>query len=116
MGLLTNHKNAKIDISKLRDYCLNENHSFGKLKARVFYSALSLKSIDADYLKMEISKGLNVFNAVESRGTRYGKTYYVDMIISNFDKTKQAEVRTAWIILNGEEHPNLISCYVKKTA
>ncbi|MEK6780246.1 MAG: DUF6883 domain-containing protein [Bacteroidota bacterium] len=113
MNLLPNHANANIDISKLKDYCLNENHPIGKFKARVFLSALSISSKNADFLKSEILKGLHLYNSIETSSTRYGKRYLVDMIILNFDNTKKADVRTVWIIPNDDENPKLISCYVK---
>ena len=111
MNLLPNHTNAKVEISKLRDYCLNENHAIGKFKARVFRSALSIGSENADFLKTEILKGLHSFDSVEISSTQYGKRYLVDMIILNFDK--RAKIRTVWIIPYDEENPKLISCYVK---
>ena len=40
--LLPNAEKAVVDISKLRDYCLNPNHEVGKHKARVFSAALNL--------------------------------------------------------------------------
>ena len=110
MSLLPNHANAKVEISKLRDYCLNENHAIGKFKARVFRSVLSISSENADFLKIEILKGLNSFGSEEISSTPYGKRYLVDMIILNFDK--RAKIRTVWIIPYDEENPKLISCYV----
>ena len=112
MNLLPNYKTARIDISKLKDYCLSENHPTGKFKARVFYSALAMSSKNADFLKSEILKGLLSFDSLEVGSTQYGKRYLVDMIIRNFDKDKRAEVRTVWIIPYDEENPKLISCYV----
>ena len=114
MNLLPNHAEARIEISKLKDYCLNDKHPIGKFKSRVFRSALSISSKNADFLKSEILKALYSFESIETSSTEYGKRYIVDMIILNFDKDKRAEVRTAWIIPNDEENPKLISCYVKK--
>lgn len=110
MSLLPNHANARIDISKLKDYCLSERHPIGKFKARVFLSALSISSKNADFLKSEILNGLKYANSIEVSSTRYGKRYLVDMIILNFDK--RSKVRTVWIIPLDEENPKLISCYV----
>ena len=111
MSLLPNHANARIDISKLKDYCLNENHPIGKFKARVFLSSLSIANRNADFLKFEILKGLYTAESIEVSSTQYGKRYLVDMIILNFDK--RANIRTVWIIPFDEENPKLISCYVK---
>jgi len=108
---LPNWINAKIDITKLQDYVLNDNHPLGKYKARVFQSALSMNTSDAMKLSDKILKGLANSEAIVGQTDQYGTRYFVDLNISNFNQ--QAVVRTAWIILKNEEFPRLITCYVK---
>jgi hypothetical protein len=45
-----------MDITKLRDYCLNANHEEGKHKARVFASALGLRAADAEWMRDQLLK------------------------------------------------------------
>jgi predicted transcriptional regulator len=111
MILLPNYKNAYIDIQKLKDYCLNENHPIGKHKARVFKSILSLTIEDAERFVGLIVKGLKSNEATVGKNDIYGQRYFVDMKIINFDR--EAIVRTAWIIADGD-NPRLITCYIKR--
>ncbi|MCW5910199.1 MAG: hypothetical protein KIT62_03950 [Cyclobacteriaceae bacterium] len=109
---LPNYEHANISLSKLQDYVLNENHPVGKYKARVFDSALYIKSSDAETLKEKILLGLPDQDAIETEADRYGKRFFVDINIRNLNR--EAIVRTAWIVLQGEDFPRLVSCYVKK--
>ena len=82
MSLLPNYSNATVDISK----------------ARVFLSALSIASKNADFLKFEILNGLHSAESIEVSSTRYGKKYLVDMIIINFDKKSKCQNRLDYSI------------------
>jgi hypothetical protein len=53
---LPNGHRAIVDITKLRDYCLNTNHEEGKHKARVFASALGVRAADAEWLREQLLK------------------------------------------------------------
>lgn len=108
---LPNWTNARIDLAKLKNYVLNEGHPAGRYKAKVFLSALSLKTSDAEKLRDEILKGLKQSEAIAGHANQYGTRYIVDLIITNFNQ--MATVRTVWIILKNEEFPRLITCYVK---
>src|SRR5438045_2211116 len=48
---LPGNERAKVERSKLTDYCLNTAHPTGKNKARVFSSALGLTVTDAPQLQ-----------------------------------------------------------------
>jgi hypothetical protein len=111
MTLLPNYENAYIDIQKLKDYCLNENHTVGKHKARVFKSFLSFNLYDAEKFVEIIREGLKSNEVVIGKNDVYGQRYFVDMKISNFDK--EATVRTAWIVTE-KDNPRLVTCYIKK--
>src|SRR5579859_7559296 len=50
-GKLPNGDRAVVDIEKLIGYCQNPNHEDGKHKARVFASALGLRSGNAEWLR-----------------------------------------------------------------
>jgi hypothetical protein len=49
--LIPNAENAVIDIRKLRDYCLNSEHSTGKHKAQLFQSMLGMTGDNAPQLR-----------------------------------------------------------------
>jgi hypothetical protein len=42
---------AIVELSKLRDYCLDPHHPRGRHKARVFLSAVGLAQTDAELLR-----------------------------------------------------------------
>ena len=112
MNLLPNFKNAFIGIEKLTEYCLNENHPYGKEKAFVFKAVLGIEIKDAFLLKEAIIKGLSQNYSTKRDEDEYGKRYTVIMKIRIFDK--EATVVTGWIIKNEEDFPRLTSCYIQK--
>ena len=105
-----NNENAVVDIAKIRDYCLNPDHSVGKHKAYVFKSALNLTVEDAPMLREELLKGVAQVEATIGEQDEYGQRYTVDMLIIVGDK--QAEVRSGWIIRTDEDFPRLTTCFV----
>jgi hypothetical protein len=48
--------NAIVEISKLRDYCLDPRHPRGRHKARVFLTALDLSQGEAEFLRNALLK------------------------------------------------------------
>ncbi len=100
---------AVVDIAKLRDYCLNEQHARGRHKARVFASVLGLTAADADVLRQALlTAGLE--GALEGERDDYGQRYVVDLEVRG--PRGRAKVRSSWIVLHGEDFPRLTSCYV----
>ncbi len=107
---LPNAKAAVVDIRKLRDYSLNPEHGTGKHKARVFLSALGITAKDADALREIILRAVVEYEAELGLKDKYGQRYFVDFFLEW--ESRQAEIRSTWII---EEHiasPRLTSCYV----
>ena len=103
---------AIIDISKIRDYCLDPRHPRGKHKARIFKSALGLTQRDAVELKQDIAKAILVADCQEGEKDIHGNRYIVDLEIVRANRT--AQIRTNWIIKKGESLPRLTSCYVRE--
>jgi hypothetical protein len=62
-----NAEKAVIDIRKLKDYCLDDNHPVGKHKARLFASALNLAQENADELQEVL------LSAIVSNEAKIGK-------------------------------------------
>ncbi len=54
MMRLPSAKRAVVDISKLREYCLDPQHLRGRHKARVFASGLNLDQRDAEFLRIKL--------------------------------------------------------------
>jgi hypothetical protein len=101
---------AIVEISKLRDYCLDPHHPRGRHKARIFLSALDLGQSDAELLQAALLKAAREEDAVPGEADEYGERYTVDFLITRGDR--EARVRSAWIILRGESAPRLTSCFV----
>ncbi len=102
--------NAIVEISKLRDYCLDPHHPRGRHKARVFLSALGMGQSDAELLRAALMQAAREEDAVPGEADPYGARYTVDFLIAPGDR--EARVRSAWIILQGESAPRLTSCFV----
>jgi len=66
---------AIVEISKLRDYCLDPHHPRGRHKARVFLSTLGLKQGDADFLRAAPIEAAREEDAVPGEADDYGKRY-----------------------------------------
>ncbi|WP_232287024.1 DUF6883 domain-containing protein [Crocosphaera watsonii WH 8501] len=63
VNLLPYVDNAKVDIGKLRDYCLNPDHDHGKHKARLFSSILGMNTDNAEELRQIIFKVIKTHDA-----------------------------------------------------
>ena len=112
---LPNGVNAVVDIVKLRDYCLSSQHPEGRHKARVFLSALGVTSSDAEKLRaILLSDAANNNEFIVTDADKYGCRYSLDILISW--GSREAIVRSAWIIKVDEDFPRLASCYVLRGA
>ncbi|MDO8810558.1 MAG: hypothetical protein Q7J38_00825 [Gallionella sp.] len=112
---LPNGASAVVDIEKLRDYCLSSQHPEGRHKARVFLSALGITSADAGKLRDILLSAAAVNNEVSMTGAdKYGCRYSLDVVV--IFGSREALVRSAWIIKTGEDFPRLVSCYVLRGA
>ena len=107
---LPNAAYAIVDIEKLRDYCLSESHPRGKHKARVFATALGLTVADVVELRDAILSAIQAEEAALGERDKYGQRYIVDFSMER--QSKEAIVRSTWIIRQGENAPRLTSCYV----
>ena len=101
---------AIVEIEKLRDYCLSANHPRGRHKARVFAVALGITADDAEELRQVILSAVITEEATQTERDEYGQRYLVDFTMTRQDRN--ANIRTSWIIRNGEVYPRLTSCYV----
>jgi hypothetical protein len=101
-----------VEVAKLRDYCLSEQHPRGRHKARIFRSRLGLTAGDADMLRGALLDAARArqddLRATDSDD--YGQRYVLDFEMTT--ATGTATVRSAWIILASEDVLRFISCYV----
>jgi hypothetical protein len=112
---LPNGDNAVVDMVKLRDYCLSLQHPEGRHKARVFLSALGISSGDAEKLREILLLVAVVNDEVKMTDVdKYGCRYSIDVPVSW--GSREAVIRSAWIIKTGEDFPRLASCYVLRGA
>ena len=108
---LPNPERAVVELTKVRDYCLNPNHDDGKHKARVFASALGIRRSDAGWLRdclLEAASGDAELVAV----TTFGSLHVIDFRLRS--SHGEAMVRSGWIVCAGENFPRLTTCFVKK--
>ena len=101
---------ATVDLAKLRDYCLNEQHPRGRHKARVFALALGLTAAEAGVLSRALLNAAAGGEAVPGERDAYGQRYVLDFEMTG--PRGRATVRSSWIILQGEDYPRMTSCYV----
>ena len=107
---LPNGVHAVVEISKLRDYCLDPQHPRSWHKARVFAVTLGLTQADAPFLRDELLRAAREADAVPGEAGQYGERFTVDFELSR--NNRRATVRRAWIVLLGESAPRLTSCYI----
>ena len=107
---LPNAASAIVEIEKLRDYCLSESHPRGKHKARVFATALGLTANDVLELRDAILSAVQIEDTLAGERDEYGQRYIVDFSMKR--QSREAVIRSAWIIRRGEDVPRLTSCYV----
>lgn len=101
---------AILEIAKLRDYCLDPNHPRGRHKARMFQSLLGLTQSDAAFLRNRLLEAARSGDAVAGEADHYGERYQIDFPCQR--GSRQAVIRSAWIILHRDGVPRLTSCYV----
>ncbi len=107
--LIPNAENARVDIKKLRDYCLNANHDEGQHKARLFFSKLGMNAENAEDLRQILLEVVKTEEARLGRCDKFGQRYILDFLLEWQDKS--ATVRSGWIIEPDSNIPKLTTCY-----
>lgn len=106
---LPNPERAFVDITKLRDYCLDPAHPDGKHKARVFAAALDLRQNDAEWLRERLLEAAHL-DAELLTETAHGRLYMLDFELKT--RSGEAIVRSGWMVRSGEDSPRLTTCFV----
>jgi hypothetical protein len=108
---LPNPERAVLPLEKLRDYCLNPEHTEGgSAKARVFRAALGLEREDAETLRIYLLQGIVNADATLARDDQYGQRYKVIVRVTHGSKT--ADVTTGWIVCPDEDFARLSTSYI----
>lgn len=105
-----NGNQAEISLQKLVGYCLNQEHSSGKHKARVFASVLGITTNNAEVLRELIQKAAIEGEVIQQNITDFGQQFKVDWTVPN---TAGIELRTIWEITLTNSNPRLISAFLK---
>jgi hypothetical protein len=107
--LIPNAENAVVDIRKLRDYCLNQEHDDGKHKARLFSSILGMAVENAEELREILLEVVKTHEARLVRRDEFGQRYTLDFTLEW--QNRSATLRSGWIVEHGSEIPRLTTCY-----
>jgi len=112
MTRLPNSDRAVIAIEKLRDYALNEEHSKGKHKARVFRSMLGINRTHAGTLAELIRATLDTAPAEQGATLEHGESWRTWHEIVGLN-AQSAIVTVGWILKpNTKQTPELVTCYI----
>ena len=107
---LPNAVQAVVDVTKLRDYCLNPAHARGRHKARVFANVLGIRREHAESLRSALVQAALSTEIALGERDAYGQRYVLDFSMSG--PAGNAMVRSTWIVLFSENFARLTSCYV----
>ncbi len=109
---LPNPEKATIDLTKLRDYCLNALHPRGRHKARVFATKLGMAAPHAEALRDQLLLAART-NELASLGEKdgFGQRYVLDFELTG-PTTSKGMVRSIWIVRTNEDFPRLTTCYL----
>ena len=109
---LPNADRAVVDIVKLRNYCLNPLHPYGRSKARVFRAALGFDQSRAEELRDILLRVASTHEADLGEKDDFGQRYLIDFPLPGISGT--VLVRSCWIVATGQDVPRLTSCFVMK--
>lgn len=107
---LPHGERAVVDIVKLTDYCLSQDHPRGKHKARVFEATCGITVHHAESLRQQLLDAAEQADAVRRDSIGFGARYVIELTVQGPSGT--ALVRSAWIIRQDEDFPRFVSAYV----
>ncbi len=86
------------------------SHPRGRHKARVFESALGITANDAEELRQALLNAARTQDVTATVQDEHGQRFVLDFSLKH--GSRQALVRSSWIIRAGEKVPRLATCYV----
>jgi hypothetical protein len=106
---LPHSKNASVEERKLRAYLLSDTHSVGKVKAK-YFRELGYGEDNVDLLRDALLRIAIVDEVSESVATPFGVKYVVDgELVAPAGIV--ANIRTVWILEEGETNPRFVTAY-----
>lgn len=103
-----------VDVRKLTEYALNDEHPEGKHKARLFRDLLGITRNDWRFLAEQLVTGLQQEIVEHPRKSEHGVQYHVNVPVVGRNGAKKV-VRAAWII-RANEPPSLTTVLIPKDA
>jgi hypothetical protein len=100
---------AIVDPAKVRDYLLSAEHPVGRSKA-VFFNALGFARDNWHELQQVITSLAIEDTAELGEKIEFGQKYVVRGTIQG-PNGRVAAVKTAWIVLNGEDFPRFVTAF-----
>jgi hypothetical protein len=101
---------AVVDITKLRQYCLNPVHPRGRHKARLFDRLLGIRAEHAEILPTALLEAAAKSPAMIGERDPYGVRYVLDFTWSVAPGT--VRIRSVWIIRTSEDSPRLVTSFI----
>ena len=106
---LPNRFEAFIPPQKLVGYLLSSTHAVGKGKAK-FFRHFGFNELHADWLNDELLIVAHTATPIRTTTTPFGTKYVIDGTIDTPDGI-MINVRTVWIIEEGEPRPRFVTAY-----
>lgn len=106
---LPNREYAYISLSKLKDYLLSETHPIGKSKAKLFRSH-GFNEVNVEMLKEGLLNIAYSSDVMDMTMTSHGVKYLIDGKLATPNKD-YIELRTVWIVDNGQVLPRFVTAY-----
>ncbi|MBS4029500.1 MAG: hypothetical protein KGZ58_12800 [Ignavibacteriales bacterium] len=101
-----------ISVEKLKEYCLNNEHSEGKHKARIFKTTLDIDENNVEELVTLLEESCKQNDAEFIFENRFGKHYRIDYEVQGLFKKEM--LRSFWMIPQNTTEARLISCFIHK--
>lgn len=109
---LPNYNKAHIPQAKLDDYLLSPTHPVGKGKAK-FFRSFGFNEHNADVLEVGLLAIAQTEEVLEVNRTAFGVKYIIDGTLLTPENTV-INVRTVWIMEDGEERPRFVTAHPRK--
>src|SRR5438067_2358639 len=106
---LPNAEKASVSAPKLLDYLLSTTHPVGRSKAQFFRGA-GFDEKNTDLLEQRLIDLAQREEVTEAITSAYGTKYVIDGSLET-PAGMLVEVRTVWILENGQDRPRFVTAY-----
>jgi hypothetical protein len=109
---LPNSDSAVVPRAKIVGYLLNPQHPDGSSKAK-FFESLGFKVEEWQVLAGTLQQIALSYPVVKNVESSHGQKYFIDGAITS-PNGGSAQVRTVWIVDQGEDIPRLVTAYPRE--